>query len=263
MYNSLQQDPCIIASKLGGVCNGGIWILDPLPLGTHYIGPYVDDQSPCECNTVYYSLLAACSVCQGRLFLTFSGITSNCTTVYLQQFPKDIPYDTAVPHYAYLDVITNGTFDVTRAQAAGGPESTSPPKATYYPTLTASSTTTGPSAHSNSTTTAKTTNVGAIAGGVVGGVAGLAILAVLIFFLLRHRPAPPPPMAQQTSIYSPHPSSPAPGSPLILTPPLTPGSPILYPTMYPNQVPANYTNSTTTNSIIAGRPFQYVGAPEL
>jgi hypothetical protein len=96
---------------------------------------------------------------------------------------------------------------------------------------------------------------------VGGGIAGLAILVVLVFILLRRRPVSPLPMAQQTqgsTIYSSHPSSMAPVSPLIL-PVSTPGSPQLYPIIYTNQVPTNYTNSATT----MGRPLQYVGTPEL
>jgi len=187
MYNSLKQDPCVIASRLGRVCHGAIWTMDPLPPGTHYGGldPAYGPPSPCECNTVSYSIMAACSLCQDRGYIRFSSWTDMCTIVYSQKFPKDIPYDTAVPHYAYLDVQADDFFDVRIAQTAGGPESTSPPKST--PPSTAATTTSTPT---QSNSTAKKTNVRAIAGGVGGGIAGLAILGVLVFVLLRHRPAP-------------------------------------------------------------------------
>jgi len=153
MYNSLQQDPCKIAMKIGGVCAAGsksftlllkttassldteIWIITPLHSGERYGG--TEAPTPCTCNTVFYSLLAACSICQGNEYTTW-GTTPFYTLLYrdfttgfrlrkptaqpfthnsahpsflshflfwpLFRYPATIPGDTAVPHYAYLDV---------------------------------------------------------------------------------------------------------------------------------------------------------------
>ena len=43
--------------------------ISPLPVGYHYIGPYVDDAQPCLCNSVTYNLMAACSICQNLTFI--------------------------------------------------------------------------------------------------------------------------------------------------------------------------------------------------
>jgi len=120
MYNSLQQDPCEIVRKLGGTCTAGYYDVPPLPPGGNYsLGSLNPNQ--CTCNTVYYSLLAACSVCQGGKFISFSNSASNCGNIgtYLQRYPGIIPNDTAVPHYAYLDLSTDDLFDLARARAAG------------------------------------------------------------------------------------------------------------------------------------------------
>jgi len=86
MYNSLQQSPCDIAAKLAGVCTGrsGSFIsqfqitalllvtdftIDPLDgPGDSYNIPSADQMTKCMCNTVFYSLLAACCACQGARF---------------------------------------------------------------------------------------------------------------------------------------------------------------------------------------------------
>jgi len=278
MYNSLQQNPCDIASKLAGVCNGGIWSISPLPLNNFYIPYDAEFMNKCVCNSVFYSVLAACSACQGRIFIKFSAWTPNCTAIYSQQYPDHIPDGTAVPHYAYLDVVTSDTFDLGRARAAGGPESTRPARPIYSPTLTTSSinTTTIPTTTSNpyptsSPSIAKKTDVGAIAGAVSGGIVGLAALGVLVFFLLRRRPSSESPVPT-TSNYDPmmakqtlagvgdssHPPSPtAPGSSSVAV-----GLPQQYPAMYANQVPANFTDNLTT-SFMVGLPQQYNGTPEV
>ena len=43
--------------------------LDVLPTGYHYIPPTAENQNKCKCNTVFYSLVAACSACQGGEYL--------------------------------------------------------------------------------------------------------------------------------------------------------------------------------------------------
>jgi hypothetical protein len=37
-----------------------------LPLQSHYAGPDMQDANPCQCNTVVFSLLAECGLCQNR-----------------------------------------------------------------------------------------------------------------------------------------------------------------------------------------------------
>lgn len=37
-----------------------------LPNNTVYLGPTIDEVNPCQCNTVVYSLMSACALCQNR-----------------------------------------------------------------------------------------------------------------------------------------------------------------------------------------------------
>jgi hypothetical protein len=135
------------------------------------------------CNTVYYSLMSACSVCQNVSFVSWTTWSANCTNTHTETFPFPIPTYITVPHYAYLDVVTGNTFDVTAAENAGGPESTAPPTATSTTIVTATST---PIAQSSKL------NAGAIAGSVVGGVVFLGIVAGLAFMQGRKfRPSHP------------------------------------------------------------------------
>jgi hypothetical protein len=84
-YNSLHQNPCVVASYLEGVCFGGrksfrsvnflaiffdripdtVFEIDPLPQGHHYTGAPSGQGNLCQCNTVVYSLVSACGACQG------------------------------------------------------------------------------------------------------------------------------------------------------------------------------------------------------
>jgi hypothetical protein len=84
-FNSLDQDPCVVAAYLQSTCSGGCqyyylprvyepcrlvsfaaFTVPALPPGYEYSGPDVPDGTDlCECNTVVYSLLSACDACQG------------------------------------------------------------------------------------------------------------------------------------------------------------------------------------------------------
>jgi len=85
MFNSLDQSPCDVGAALAGVCVGGgkwsntvqntpSWLsidftLPPLHPGYVYLGPDASNANSCRCSSVYYSLMAACSVCQSRNFI--------------------------------------------------------------------------------------------------------------------------------------------------------------------------------------------------
>lgn len=43
--------------------------VDPLPNGTHYTGPYADEQNECQCSTVTYCVISACGLCQNRTII--------------------------------------------------------------------------------------------------------------------------------------------------------------------------------------------------
>ncbi|KAF8911957.1 hypothetical protein CPB84DRAFT_1841675 [Gymnopilus junonius] len=268
-FNSLGQSPCDIASALGGVCVGTPLTLLPLKPGFEYLGPDPSDANSCRCSTVYYSLLSACATCQNADFITWNLYKTNCTVVYDEVFSNPLPPNVPIPHYAYGDVVTPGTFNVTFAETAGGAESTALPS----PTGSSSGSTPSPTTTSQPT---KKSHAGAIAGGVVGGVVGLALLAGLTFWFLRSRRPPAPaltydPMMSQTPTAIPTnpmnsiPSTPAPK-------PYDPNDPTTFPTntpgfnpytpspqLYPTHVTPNYTGASQSSY---PRP-QYTGAPEL
>jgi len=147
-------------------------------------------------------MLSACSYCQGRNYLSWTGYDANCSTVYVTVYNEEIPIGVKVPAYAYQDVSVSDSFNVTLAQDTTGTESSRPPASiTSSFGLTKSSA--GLSGGNNGSGS-KTNNVGAIVGGVVGGVVFLGIIGSLIaFFVLRSRPKPKPQIYDTSSQQSP------------------------------------------------------------
>ncbi|KAL0066468.1 hypothetical protein AAF712_006511 [Marasmius tenuissimus] len=151
-FNSAKQSPCSVASSLRGVCNGGSYDVKALPSGHQYLGPSIDAANSCECNTVTYSLMSACGLCQNGTAITWKEWSGNCPMVAIGTYPQPIPQDVRVPGWAYLDVKTSDVFNADVAKEhADAPESTflPPPSSTVPPTtatsepISTSSTTTG------------------------------------------------------------------------------------------------------------------------
>ncbi|TRM62590.1 hypothetical protein BD626DRAFT_497860 [Schizophyllum amplum] len=193
-YNTLTQSPCDVLVYLGAVCNSGIFSVPSLETDEQYVGPDPAYATECRCNTVFYSVLAACSACQDAEYIEWSTYSANCSSVAIAQYPEDIPSGTRVPHWAYQDVVSNDTFSLQTAinDAYSDPaESTGSAKPTYSASKSSSSGSSDPGAQpssaSSSSGSGSKTNVGAIAGGVVGGVVGLGLLGALLFFLMRRR----------------------------------------------------------------------------
>ncbi|KAI0721814.1 hypothetical protein C8T65DRAFT_629280 [Cerioporus squamosus] len=207
MANSKGQSPCLVASYLFTPCSPAsvAWVY-PLSDGFHYNTPLnsSDSATPCRCSTVLYSMINACATCQGQLAYTipWSLYAQNCSTVYVQKFPDDIPLGTAVPAWAYIDVTRNGTFNPDAAEAianldkpdttatisvvSAGPSSTSstrPPSSTGHGASGSGST----GLPSQGGSSSGKSNIGPIVGGVVGGVLGALAIGLGIFFFLRHR----------------------------------------------------------------------------
>jgi len=193
-YNTLNQNPCNVAAYLEGECNGGQFNIQQLPSGRMYGGPTAAQSNLCECNTVVYSLVSACGACQGSSWILWSGWSANCTTVSSPStYPNAIPNGTRVPHWAYLDVVTGGDWDISAAQSAGDSPEVTP---TAPSTIQASSTATASPAPQSSNSTQKKSHAGAIAGGVVAGIAGAALLtAFTLWYLRRRRQRAPSPFA--------------------------------------------------------------------
>ncbi|KAI6109518.1 hypothetical protein EDD16DRAFT_673721 [Pisolithus croceorrhizus] len=284
MDNSKSQNPCLVAAYVQGVCSGGQFSVDALQPNTHYVGPYTDQANACECNTVTYSLISACSICQNSTYIAWSSWSYNCSTVY-SGYPENIPTGTAVPQWAYQDVEPTDDFNVTVAQAVGdSPESTATAAqstVTSIPTATstAASLTAAPSSSTTSSpqSASKSSNTGAIVGGAVGGVVGLAaIVGLAAWLLLRRRRQVTPPNALDGGAPPPATSSMYTGS-NSFTAPLTqpkfydPSDPSTFPASPPSPTiqttPSNgYQNPSIHSALYAsqgGRPGGYSGAPEL
>ncbi|KAF9075119.1 hypothetical protein BDP27DRAFT_1443570 [Rhodocollybia butyracea] len=181
--NSLGQDPCTVATFLGGACNGGQYSIPAINSTESYSGPNSTEQNSCRCSTVFYSVLMACAACQGGAPITWSSYAMSCHTVYVADFNETIPPGTAVQHWAYLNVTLNG-FNATTAQLDGdSPESVGVPQATLSST---------PSSTSAASTASSKSNTGAIAGGVVGGIVFVVLIVAAAFWFLRRRRSQPP-----------------------------------------------------------------------
>ncbi|TEB30500.1 hypothetical protein FA13DRAFT_1814684 [Coprinellus micaceus] len=198
-YNSRDHSPCTIGAVLGGACSGSLLTIGLLPAqGGYAYGSLTRFQANrCTCNTVYYSLESACAACQhlDNLWLPWSYWSANCSVTY-QTYPGALPPGVPVPGWAYLDVVAEDIFNITRARSFIGAEHQPPPPPTPSPPrdrITVTVISTSVSAASPGSTDSpvlssseRKTSPGAIAGGVIGGVVVL-VLAALAIFLIRRR----------------------------------------------------------------------------
>ncbi|KAF9777882.1 hypothetical protein BJ322DRAFT_1025455 [Thelephora terrestris] len=211
--NSLAQNPCQVAGYLQAPCLGySVYELEPLKPGSMYTEPGKNDTKGlrCGCNTVIYSLYSACDACQNATVKSWGEWNQNCDAVYVAQYPFNIPSDTAIPRWAFIDFTESGNFNASAAQGVGrDPEAfgnvpvtlnlsstSSSGKLPTSPTSTRPSSTNslGPSGSTSTNVngingaTSDQDNVPAIVGGVVGGVVCLACFSLLLFWLhLRRR----------------------------------------------------------------------------
>ncbi|KAG2041610.1 hypothetical protein BDR03DRAFT_945232 [Suillus americanus] len=289
MNNSLQQTPCVVASYLESVCWGGDFTVSALPPDTHYAAPTVAEANQCECSTVTYSLISACGACQNATYLNWSQWNYNCSQVFSQVYPSNIPSGTKVPNWAYFLKVTASGFDPVAAQNTGDlPESTatsvqSTGSVTSASSVSASLTSSSGTATGSSTSNSKSSNAGAIAGGVVGGIVGAAVIIGLAtwFCFKRRRSATAPSAAfsdigggpgYTQSVYSANPH------PFPMQPQMT-QQPRLYdpsdPTTFPGSPPSPTVLTTASSNIYQNpsipshvfsqqsRPGQYSGTPEI
>lgn len=208
--NSQGKTPCEVASSLLATCSDDkTFDVVSLPLGQHYQGPpRVSSANPCQCNTVVFSLMSACGICQGRTALRWSQWSSNCPRVSLGEFPNPIPEGVRVPAWAYLDVKTSDVFDqfiaqdfvnATESTAIPAPAST-PIQTTEESTPIAASTEAPSSSVAEAPVQTPLTEeeeeakkaatyayANKVAGAVVGAILGSIPIAVIAFVLIRRR----------------------------------------------------------------------------
>ncbi|KAI9438020.1 hypothetical protein H4582DRAFT_1952141 [Lactarius indigo] len=123
-FNSLGQNPCKITAYMMSTCYRGAFAVNPLGLGdTAYAGPSrqeVQEAGLCWCNTVAFSLISACSECQGGQSLFWSEYRQNCArTLEPSTFPNPVPAGTRVPQWALIDITFVNFWSASTAQLVG------------------------------------------------------------------------------------------------------------------------------------------------
>ncbi|KAF9789864.1 hypothetical protein BJ322DRAFT_562703 [Thelephora terrestris] len=200
--NSLGQDPCNITGDLYAACNGN-GTITPLTSTQGYYAPDLGTPTPaCNCNSVIYSLFAACGLCQGGQAATWTRWITDCNFTYLSQYPYNVPPGTAIPRWAFINVTTlpNETFNVALAESVGqSPEATPVPLSTATTTFSSKPTNTS-SGGSNNGGTGNQSTAG-IVGGIVGGVVLLiaVVIGVIVGWRRQARVPPKSPQAEETS----------------------------------------------------------------
>jgi len=192
--NSLGQDPCAIVFALEAV---------------------YPDNSEYDCNTVFYSLVQACGWCLNAVVESWPVFTTSigCVTVYVAQYPYTIPAGTRIPHWAFINVVTDLSSEEYSNAAAM--QVGRDPEATPEPTTTSSAvgngTRTTPAVGNPTGTSNSKSNTGAIVGGVVGGVVALIILAIVAIVMLatvlrwRSKTRVPPDVEEKSDDHMGHP----------------------------------------------------------
>ncbi|KAF8122163.1 hypothetical protein EV363DRAFT_1156451 [Boletus edulis] len=217
MENSMNQNPCSVAAYLGGACVAGTWTVYRLTQpGNYYYGPSASGQNACECSSITYNTLSACSLCQNGTIINWSKWNFNCSTVYPGVFTPGIPSGTAVPQWALQDVTKSDLFDVTLAQSTGDGTELTATRAQSTGSLTGTSTagsvlfTTQPQSAATSalapgpSSSGSGSGTSAIIGGVVGGVVGFfLILGAIALYVMKRKPTETLPKYQPTSPTSP------------------------------------------------------------
>jgi len=206
-YNSLDQNPCTIAEYMASPCSTtGNYTIPPTGPGFHYNPSQIP--SICECSTVVYNLYSACAACQGATIGPWDLFSENCSDTARWPDGKyllDIPFATALPPWAYQQVMGTNRFNVTEAQsvlvedshASENKSTASAAPSVPNPSLVPSG---GGGGGSQVTVTAAPTNtgnngasmpIGTIVGAVVGSIAGAALIVGLTtFFLIRRNKSP-------------------------------------------------------------------------
>lgn len=137
---------------------------------------------------------------------SWSSWRSNCTEslTSISSYPRPLSAGTAVPAWAYLDVVTADRFIAEAAQDnLGLPESlaggATPTSNGTTPSQTQSQTAT------NTPSSSKSDNLPAIVGGAVGGAVGLGLIIVLIIYLMKRKSGKSkvPPSAEFSKVLPP------------------------------------------------------------
>ncbi|KAF8339240.1 hypothetical protein F5887DRAFT_475785 [Amanita rubescens] len=226
-FNSLGQSPCYVAELLTDPCTGLMYSFVPLP---STMSTYTATNDPCFCNTVVYSVLSACAICQNGSYSEWTTYSRFCNKTYFMEYPGHIPSNTSVPSWAYMNVTaTAGAFDYNAAyyQAVVATTlSTSFTSTSTSTSLTSTSASTSTSALSTSispSSRSSKTDARAIIGGAIGCAFGGALILALCWLYTKRGASRPDletsPQTIEHKITDPPPSTGL--SPVPSPPPLT------------------------------------------
>ncbi|KAF5389912.1 hypothetical protein D9757_003681 [Collybiopsis confluens] len=129
-----------------------------------YLGPTIDAANACQCNTVVYSLMSACSLCQNGTLIQFSQGTFNADAA---KQDANATESTAAP----------SSSATTQSKSATSMSQTSSPSTAASSTATVS----------DSVKSASDPSSNAIGGGVVGGILGVGGLIILAGLFITYR----------------------------------------------------------------------------
>ncbi|KIM79221.1 hypothetical protein PILCRDRAFT_823813 [Piloderma croceum F 1598] len=198
MNNSINQSPCLVSAYLSAPCFGGVYTVASISPGLNYYVPGGNGNDTCTCSTVTYSMVAACSLCQGALAGNWSIWSAKCSKPSLRTYTNMIPKGTVIQPWAYLDVTLGNTINVTavelEAEAEGFTGVPGLTPSTFTTTATVTSISISSTSHTSSTsiltTSASSTassgsssspsHVGAIAGGAAGAFVALGVIGTVI-----------------------------------------------------------------------------------
>ncbi|EJD42308.1 hypothetical protein AURDEDRAFT_152914 [Auricularia subglabra TFB-10046 SS5] len=120
--NTAGDSPCAVGSALLAVCSDThTWVVPKLAPKNTYRGPNSTEANRCQCSTVTYSLLAACSLCQKSNPISFTKWSEECreTDISISEFPftnstKEIPL------WARGPLTSSKQFDLKGAKRIAG-----------------------------------------------------------------------------------------------------------------------------------------------
>ncbi|KLO10750.1 hypothetical protein SCHPADRAFT_942611 [Schizopora paradoxa] len=135
LYNSNLDSPCEIWASLSSVCSdeSELVSINPIPSGAaFYVSEITPENQLCQCSTVLYVMMVACSACQNTIWNASkwrdwskdcSGTSERSAMLYQRQpafalfrFPASSDPPLKVPQWAFADVLYSNAFDLQIAK---------------------------------------------------------------------------------------------------------------------------------------------------
>lgn len=179
MDNGADQTPCMMANTLMGACGSDLETLSPPTEETH---------NDCVCSMVTFVLVQACTACRNDDTTTsWYDWRLACANTTEDGFPRELPDDTTIPHWAFYDVTAYNAGGYFSKDTAKFVYSSDPALSILAASSTANSQSSSTVASAASSSSLSNTTIGAIVGGVVGGVVLLSVVLIGLLIWRRHK----------------------------------------------------------------------------